>query len=60
MNASTPSDDLRDRVTLLFAAKLCERTAFSNAREWKPADVANLLLLSAQIERLMVEDRDLD
>ena len=52
--------EIRNRVSLILASRLCEKIAFSNAGEWAAVSVADLLLLSAQIERFTLKDQKLD
>ncbi|PZX17518.1 hypothetical protein LX81_01243 [Palleronia aestuarii] len=58
-SASLPSET-RSRVGLVLASRLCEKVAFANAGEWEAVSVADLLLLSAQVERFAMKDRKLD
>ncbi|WOI55218.1 hypothetical protein [Palleronia sp. LCG004] len=44
----------RDRVLLNLSARLCEMVAYDNATHWPPASVADLVHISAQIERKSV------
>ncbi len=41
----------RDRVLLNLSARLCELVAFDNAGVWSPSSVADLVQISARLER---------